>query len=181
MDITSSYIVCIVGVVLLLGIIKLVETIFPQKTEEQKKATPLSQEDLIRIKQECEKIDKEIEEEDYQLTLDYYTNTPSSQYIPEDVGYSINISPGTEMTIGAFVAFHGDYEVKQANDSSHYLQTKDGTCVFMVHELEDLLHKAEEKGEVFRLDETKLKVRKRYSMKDKYSKYWAYYNYKGKV
>ena len=181
MDITSSYIVCIVGVVLLLGIIKLVETIFPQKTEEPKKATPLSQEDLIRIKQECEKIDKEIEEEDYQLTLDYYTNTPSSQYIPEDVGYSINISPGTEMTIGAFVAFHGDYEVKQANDSSHYLQAKDGTCAFIVHELEDLFHQADEKGEAFRLDETKLKVKKRYSMKDKNSKYWAYYNYKDKV
>ena len=77
MDIFSSYIVCIVGVVLLLGIIKLFEVLFPSKTEEPKKKVPLSKEDLIRIRKECEEMDREIEEENRRLSFDYSTKFDS--------------------------------------------------------------------------------------------------------
>ena len=73
MDITSSYIVCIVGVILLLGIIKLGEVLFPPKSKTPPKSTPLTQEDLVRIRKECEKIDNEIEEDNYSpLTFGFY-------------------------------------------------------------------------------------------------------------
>lgn len=68
MDITASYIVCIVGVVLLIGIIKLFELLTPKKPEEPKKQTPLKEKDLSKIKQECEAIDREVAKEDYQLS-----------------------------------------------------------------------------------------------------------------
>lgn len=87
---------------------------------------------------------------------------------------------GTEMTISAFVAFHGDYEIKLSDDSTHYLQAKDGTCAYIVQELEDLFEHAKKKGEAFKLDEVKLKIRKYYSKEDNEIKYRAYYNYKGK-
>lgn len=87
---------------------------------------------------------------------------------------------GTEMSISAFVAFHGDYEIKLSDDSTHYLQAKDGTCAYIVQELEDLFEQAKKKGEAFKLDEVKLKVRKYYSKEDNEIKYKAYYNYKGK-
>lgn len=85
---------------------------------------------------------------------------------------------GTEMSISAFVAFHGDYVLKQAEDSKHYLQAKDGTCAYLVQELNDSFRQAKEKGETFKLDETKLKVRKYYSTEADAISYKAYYNYK---
>lgn len=64
----DEFIVCIVGVMLLLGIIKLLELIFPKKPEKPKKQTPLKEEDLSRIKKECEAIERDIAEDEYQIS-----------------------------------------------------------------------------------------------------------------
>ena len=100
-------------------------------------------------------------------------------YVTDD-GFKGVIHVGPEMTISAFVAFHGKYELKQADNQAHYLQAKDGTRVFFFLQLEELCKQSKVKGIPFALDENKLKVREYFSMKEMKFRFGAYYKYKGK-
>lgn len=97
-----------------------------------------------------------------------------------DDGFKGVIHVGSEMSISAFVAFHGNYELKQADNLCHYLQAKDGTCASFYFQLEELCKQSKEKGVPFVLDEKILKVREYFSMKEMKFCFGAYYNYKNK-
>lgn len=143
MDITSSYIVCIVGVILLLGIIKLGEVLFPPKSKTPPKSTPLTQEDLVRIRKECEKIDNEIEEDNYSpLTFDNSINNDTStntvvkviDYLSErwkDWEYF-----GEPIHISDFREQHGEEHVIDYYGQHAYC-FKDGTIVLFSNNLEE--------------------------------------------
>ena len=88
-----------------------------------------------------------------------------------DDTYDGNVWIGSEMTLSAYVALHGDYELRLI-DNSHYLMAKDGTCACFMQELERIYNQTKE------LDITILKVREYFSMKDKGFHFGAYYHSK---
>ncbi len=130
------------------------------------------------------KIETAYDKNVYNERKDYLRNLQKGKEkqtkIKDIVDSSIDVfaKMGTEMSISAFVALHGDYVLKQTDNSNHYLQATDGTCAYFVQELEESFRQAKEKGEFFILDDTKLKVRKFYSTENDAISYKAYYNYK---
>ena len=84
-----------------------------------------------------------------------------------DDTYDGNVWVGSEMTLSAYVALHGDCELRLI-DNSHYLMAKDGTCACFMQELESVYNQTKE------LDKRFLKVREYFSMNDKKFHFGAY-------
>lgn len=89
-----------------------------------------------------------------------------------DDNYDGNVWFGSYMTLSAYMALHGEYELKQDDNSSHYLLAKDGACAYFVPELEDIYSQTK------MLDEKELIIREYFSMTDKQFHFGAFYDFK---
>lgn len=156
MDITASYIVCIVGVVLVLGLFKLVELLTPKKPEEPKKRTPLTKEDYDKIKKKCEAIERDIEEEDYQLShglssqvnksihdntviVSDLTNSLKDEIVEDWLDWDFF---GEPIHISDFRALHGEEHVEEyygSNGKQHRYCFADGTTALFSRNLEEYI------------------------------------------
>ena len=68
-----------------------------------------------------------------------------------------------EMTLSAYIAFHGHCKPKQFTTLQgvvrHSIDAEDGTSALFSIELEDLLINSKAKGEIFKIDQSRLKIR----------------------
>ena len=91
----------------------------------------------------------------------------------------------SEMTLSAYIALHGQCKPMQFTTLQgvvrHSIDAEDGTSALFSIELEDLLMDSKAKGEIFQIDQSRLKIRGYKNKHTMIESFLAYYNCKADI